>query len=462
MRPGRVGLRLLTQKTKGKTGAKMAKRTTSLVESAILGTSASSVAVVLLTFISGVLIARVLGPEARGEYGTALLVAQTAAAIGALSFFDASILIGRRSERSLSDAMPTLIFAAVAICLFSSALSMGVLSQFQFLFKHVPHGVVYVFTTLIIFANAVTQLFSAVDRSDMRFFGINFARVSSPAAYSLMLLVAWLVLGNGIVLGLVLFLFLASKLPSFVYWIVSYRRAFRGRISWEFAREALTMGLRLHPAFLLTLIAGQFDRIFAVGVWPQDVLGNYFVAYSAVGAGYGVVTSALTMVMFPYLAGVATEHRQARIAQALRLALLLVLATAVGGTLVLPVLIPLLYGAEFMMAVGFSLGLLFALGPGPLRVLVLEAGRSRGLGRPSVEMALVSLAVMVLGYLLTGYTSPRALIAAFGLANLASTIAGARHLISLGDIRLDRSLIPGPADVRFVFDLVGRLRGNGK
>lgn len=440
----------------------MQKRARTQVESAILGTSVSSVGVVVLTFVSGILIARILGPEARGEYGTVLLVAQTAAGIGGLSFYDATILMGRRDQKRLSDFLPTLLIATVAITLFSSALSVGILTQFQSRFTHVPPVTIYIFAALIALANAVTQLFSALDRSDMRFFGINFARISSPAAYSLMLLVAWLALGGGFALGLVLFLFLASKLPAFAYWIVSYRHAFAGKASWPFAREALMTGLRLHGAFVLTLLAGQLDRIFAVGVWPLDVLGNYFVAFSAVGAGYGVLTSALSMVMFPYLAGVAAEHRHARIAQALRLALLLIAATAIVGALVLPVLIPLIYGPQFSLAVGFSLGLLFALGPGPLRVLVLEAGRSRGLGRPSVEMALVSLAVMILGYLVTGYASPGALIAAFGVANLASTVAGARHLIQLGDIRLDRSLIPGPADIRFVFGLVGRLRGNAK
>ena len=68
---------------------------------AILGTSATSFALGLATFISGVVVARALGVEARGEYGALLLVGQVGSILGLLSFFDAAVVrIASRNDIS--------------------------------------------------------------------------------------------------------------------------------------------------------------------------------------------------------------------------------------------------------------------------------------------------------------------------------------------------------------------------
>tara|TARA_R110002126_G_scaffold155833_1_gene302909 strand:- start:12137 stop:13510 length:1374 start_codon:yes stop_codon:yes gene_type:complete len=428
------------------------------VASAFFGTSISSVAVLVFTFISGVLVARVLGPDARGEYGTILLVAQTAAGIGALSFFDAAILIGRRDQKGLSDRLSTLALVAFAITVFSSLAWSATLRWIKLDFEYISPNFAICFAALIIGANATTQLFSAADRSNMRFSGLNFARVSAPATFSFAIILAWLVLDQDLNLNLVLGLFILSKLPSMALWLFRYRNNFRDRVSWSFIQESLMIGLRLHLAFVLTMLAAQLDRMFAVGVWPLDLLGYYFVAFSAVGAGYGVLTASLTTVLFPYLVGIRSEERSDRISQALRLSFFLVILTVLSGALLLPHLVPLLYGAEFSQAVELSIGLLFALAPSPIRIIVLEAGRSLGVGRPSADMALASFAVMLAGFMATGYTTPTALILFFGLSNVASTLAGARHLLINGDIRLDRSLLPGRGDLELVRSMLNRIK----
>ena len=347
---------------------------------AFLGTSLSSVAVALLTFFSGVLIARALGPEARADYGTVLLIGQTLATLGCLSFFDGAIVRLRDEPGLLGSALPSMLFVGLAISCISAgvafvALSLGGIS---------PEGMtsprVLTIAALIILDTMLWQCFSAAERSRMDFFLVNISRVIGPAIFSLLIVIAWLVQDGDLSAYLVLMLFVLAKLPVLAIWMIRYVRHIVGPLSWSFIRDTGRIGLKLHMAIAVGAIAAQLDRLIAIGAWTTDLLGQYFVAYSAVGAGYGVITTAINTVLFPYLAGMEAEKRQERAHLIIRLTILISLATVLVGLCVLPFAIPLLYGADYLAATPMAMGLLGALAVLPLRAVVLEAGRSLGKG----------------------------------------------------------------------------------
>jgi len=411
----------------------------------------SSTLAVLFTFVSGVLVARVLGPADRGEYGTILLIAQTISGIAALSFFDAALLIARRERVRLREKMTTLVLSALAIGLMTSLMTAFMLPFFELPITAVSWNFTLIFIVLMILANLMTVMFSASDRSEMLFMGSNFARTSSAGFFALAVATVWLLLGSGLAPSLILILFMGSKIPSLALWFHTYRKDFYHSLDHRFAKDSLTTGLSLHLAIVLTLIAGPIDRLFAVGAWSQEMLGNYFVAFSAAGAGFGVITSAITTVFFPFLSGIARSERCEKITQILRLTFIATCGLVAIGTPVLPVLVPLVYGAEFTQAAGMSVGLLFALSTQPLRIIILEASRSLGLGRPAVDMAISSIAVMFIGCGVTGYSTPASIIWAFGLSNLVSTIVGLYHLTRQGDIEINSSLVPKFSDFVFLW-----------
>ena len=421
---------------------------------AFLGTSLSSVAVALLTFVSGVLIARALGPEARADYGTVLLIGQTVATLGCLSFFDGAIVRLRAEPGLLGSALPSMLFAGLAISGISAGAAFVVLSLGGIGPEGMTPARVLTIAALIILDTMLWQCFSAAERSRMDFFLVNLSRVLSPAAFSLLVAVAWIVQGGDLSAWLVLLLFLLSRLPVLVVWSLRYARQIVGPLSWSFLCDTGRIGLKLHMAIAVGAIAGQLDRLIAIGAWPKELLGQYFVAFSAVGAGYGVITTAINTVLFPYLAGMAAAERQERVHLILRLTVLISGATVLAGLCILPFAIPLLYGADYLAATPMAMGLLGALAVVPIRAVVLEAGRSLGKGRPSVEMALVSIAVMMGLYGLTGFTTPTQLIVSLGLANLLSMLAGARHLVRDGVIRPGGHLLPGIADVRRLLSIL--------
>lgn len=429
----------------------------SSLSSALLSTSASSGTVVLFTFLSGVLIARVLGPVERGEYGTIILIGQTVGGLATLSFFDATLLMARRKQMRLAQMMMTLIISALAIGIVMSLITALLVPFLDLPITKVSLEFTIIFIVLMIFTNLFSIMFSAADRSEMLFAGSNFARVSSAAFFALAVATAWHMMGSGLALSLILIVFILAKIPSFVFWLYTYRKDYSGPLSFGFAKVALVTGLRLHLAIIPTLIAGPLDRLFAAANWSQDMLGNYFVAFSAVGVGYGVVTSALTTVFFPFFSSMELSERPEKISQTLRLTFIFICGIVAVGTIILPFLVPFVYGAAYSQAAGMSIGLIFALAPQPLRIIILEASRSLGLGRPAVEMAIWSIAIMLIGYGMTGYSTPASIILAFGLSNVVSSIVGAYHLYRQGDLKIDANLIPNIGDVALLWSMIVRI-----
>ncbi len=428
---------------------------------AFIGTSASSVLVALFTFASGVLIARALGPAARGEYGAVILLAQLAATIGCLSFFDGAIVVLRAGAERLRPLLPGM--AAAALCLWAA--TSAVLVAVLWLAGPGRGGLTFgqgaLFSVLIVLEYLAAQLFSAAERSQMRFGLVNLSRVAGPAILCLLLGAVLLAGPERAGLPLVLSLLLLSRLPVLLVWLARYGGALAGAPRRSFVAASGWTGLRLHPALVLGALAGQMDRLIAVAIWPADLLGQYFVASAAVGAGYGVISTAMSIVLLPYLAGLDRAARRARIAQVVRMTLLASAGAVAAGAAILPAAVPLLFGAGFAPAAGLSLGLLAALAPLPLRAVAVEAARARGRFWPPVEIALVSIAVMAAGYALSGYVRPRQLILALGLATLLSALAGFLRLCRDGDLPADRTLLPGRADIARLAALPRRILARG-
>ena len=425
--------------------------------SAFVGTSLSSILVTVLTFLSGVLIARTLGPEGRGDYGAVLLFAQTAAGLGCLSFFDASVVQLQRRGGNLSDMLPTMMVVALTITAIATGSMMVAIPLLDIRLTEISLKFVAAVSLLVIATQIMIQCFSALERSQLNFLMINIERVGAPTVFSLMIVAASLYSGSTLTATLAAMLFVVSKVPIIVVWIIRYKKNLIGHFSWDFTKKTMATGLKFHFAIALGVIASQLDRLIAVAAWPKDLLGHYFVAFSAVGAGYSVITTALNTVLLPYLSSLAAKDRQQKIGQIIRLMLFVTVVTVLAGWLIIPQVLPLLYGAAYTPAVDLALWLLFALCILPLRAIVLEAGRSLGKGRSSIEMATTSIATMYAGYLVTGLTTPRMLIAIFGLSHLLSMLVGARHMIKDGDIRLDNSLVPSIEDLYFIRSIFHRL-----
>lgn len=415
---------------------------------ALVGTALSSGLISVVTFISGILLARTLGPELRGIYGSIVVVAQTVCALSTLSFFDAWIIRHSEDGNDAASSLASLLAVSLGVAL---VVLMGSLAAYGFGLFNGPHAIHYAaFIPTLVFITLISESYMAIERARLNFAIINIYRISNPVFFCLFLLLGFYLVGatssyclaaTAAASGLFLF-----------YWIYKFRKNVFQPVDVDLIYRSLVLGLKFHIAFAVNAVAGQIDRLLLIAVWPAAMLGNYFVAYSAVGAGYSLVSSALSITLFPVLVNIHGPERRDKIHQLIRCAIVILIATSIPLAIVLPFLIPIVFGQKFQQAALMAVGLVVPMALTPLRTIVTEAIRSRGGWRPSAEMAITSLLVFAGSYSITHFSSSIILFTTMTVATLAAIAVGARYMVRNGDLRLGRGLVPTIADVRFLAD----------
>ena len=402
-----------------------------------------------LTLAAGVVVARMLGPEDRGTYGTLLLWVQVAAGLGSLSVYDAALVRLREGGAAPGGALPFLCGTGCVMTALAAAVAAasGALSIGHLLF--VGAG-----TALAFALRALT----ALDLAALSFGFLNAERVATPGLFLAAALAVW-ALGGG--LGWLLAAFLAAKLPALA---VKARRA-RAHREMSADPDLAARTLALAPRLLLSsgavMLAGQMPLLAAGLTWDEARLGALFVAHAACGAGLGLAMQALRLTLLPALAGRSAPERRRLTEGLFRIALILGPLGALPVAALAPWLLPLVYGAPFAEAAPLARLLAPSLALLPALTVLHEASRAAGLGRVGAEMGAAALAVWALGWAAGGYAGPPALGLAAALAAAASIAAGLAGLARRGAVSLGPALLPGPADLRRLAALLSRPFGRG-
>jgi O-antigen/teichoic acid export membrane protein len=156
--------------------------------------------------------------------------------------------------------------------------------------------------------------------------------------------------------------YIAASLPSFWLMTVRIRRVGLkiAKIQLDVMKQLLGYGIRSYGIDLLGTLALQVDQVLVVSLLSASAMGSYVVVLS-LSRMLNLFQQSVVMVLFPKAAGHSKEAVLAMTGQAVRIS---GLATAVCGLLVClagPTLLKLLYGAEYVPATS------------ALRILVLEA-----------------------------------------------------------------------------------------
>ncbi|MBL4811870.1 MAG: oligosaccharide flippase family protein [Rhodobacteraceae bacterium] len=424
---------------------------------AMLATSFSSGLIVIVTLLTGIVLAPALGPEGRGDYGSLQFLAQFGITIFSFSFFDALVIrlrargdIGRKAM-SLMLIIVLALFAGVMLVFFGGAKT-GLLEAGR-LNIEMP----FLCLTLLIGVGMLNHGFVAIETSSLEFRRINLERVASPTLF-LVSIVVMAALGEATPFRAVL-AFFVTKLPVAVLRLVDFRRTIFGPINPALAAEVSRLGPKLHLSVAALALASQADRLIIVCLWPADWVGFYFVAFTAAGVGLTLVVQAINLTLLPTLSGLAIAEQSSKVERLFRLGLTSGLCVALAMWVLAPVLVPLVYGQDFAPAAGFVRGLLFSMLLMPVLSIVNIANKARERSWPGIEMALVSVSVFAVGYALSGYTQPWTLFTAMALANIASLLAGLRHLVRAGVVTSVGKLVPEWADFVFLMQTGWRFFG---
>ena len=399
------------------------------------------------TFATGIVLARSLGPHGRGVYGSLFLWALTAANVFA---WGTQMTLAREAAQRPERAR------AVYRTAYRLSLIGGLAGAGTFLAVVVPltlgdrdYPLWMVGVAALIVAFTIPNAFQIqVELGRSRFASYNVVRSLFVAGNALTVAALWLagVRDAGTFLVVLAAMALGASLAAGLTIRPSLLSLPPG--------EAPPVGVTLRrstPLALTMLIAGvaqQSDKLFASALFHPDAIGIYMVA-ATLAQVQGMAGEALAQMFFARGAAVADLKSVDRewLSRRLRQTILLYAVLCGGGLLVLPPLVPLIYGKSFMG----SADLLYVLLPG----LALQGMNRpfeeflRGLNRAATlaRMAIVLIAIMA-GFALAARSAGSIALLPWGVVcgfAVSVTIAGwtlAREM----DLPLARLLLPRLAD----------------
>jgi len=411
---------------------------------------------------TGLLAARILLPEGRGELAAIMLWAGLVAELGSLGLYDALLY---RAASGL--ARPRALFAAMAaftLLLSAALIAIGLVVMLVVFADDRPElRRLALFYLAGYLPSYLAALFvAALFQGRIEMLAWNVVRALVPAAY-LVAIGAALLVGFPDVGGFA-WAFVAAHVASTALGLaLAARRGWIGfSAQWSELRALLAYGIKVHVGELLNTVRQRLDQAL-VSLWlPASDLGLYVVALTVANAPQ-ILVHTIANVAFPKVSQQATAAgklvvfgRYFRFAMATTLATVALLAGLSGS------LVPLLFGAPFAPAVPVIYILLLGALPFAAKLMFIQAlkawNRSLLISRAELYgliVAAVALALLLPRFGLAG--AAWSLVAAQFIAAAAMALSMTRDLgLGLGSL-----CRPTADDWRIAVEFAQRLAGRG-
>jgi O-antigen/teichoic acid export membrane protein len=356
-------------------------------------TIATRVVVLVIGAVTGLVLARVLLPEGRGEYAALVALAGTALAFGHLSVGQAQTALWspRQVAAFTANSVPLGLLTGTA------AASLAAVAVFALGPSIVPVPSV----GLLALALAATPVgmvalfLSGTLVLDNGLRAVNRAALIAAVAQCVPLLV--LVAAHRLSVAAVMLIWLLAQVVNLtVLWTAG--RPARERCDRSLARRCVTVGLRHHVGFVALFLLQRIDILTLNALRPPADVGRYAVAVMVIELAR-LPADALAQAVTPQQASDDHDAAAAVTARTVRVSALLGAGSALALCAAAPWLLPLAYGAAFAGAVP----IVFALAPG---LVARAATRPIGLyllrrDRPWLSIAppVASLGVAVAAHL---------------------------------------------------------------
>ena len=417
----------------------------------------SRVATIGITFVSGVLIARLLGPEGKGILAAIAIYPTLIISIAEMGVRQAAIYHLGKKIHPERDVIGTVMFLLLFSSLFGVALCAGIYffidsADFTPLLivlalAGIPLSLGITFSQGILLGKEQIGKFSTVSwmAQFFRLFGI--------------LLFVWL-LGWGVAGEMVGSLVTGSAMVAYTFWLVARHATLSFRFVPSLIKELLSLGFTYAFALFVISLNYKVDIVILERLVPKDDIGQYTLGVNLAELLWQL-PSALGIVVFSRSANAKDPKVFTQsVVKLLRITLIVAVVGALGLGLVANFFIPFVYGEAFRP----SVGVLRLLLPGIVafslfKVLNVDlAGR----GRPMISLYAVGPAVLlnvVLNFILVPrYNISGAAIAStisYTVAVITYTFVYAREVeMPLSDVlRYKRS------DFDFVNKLLAKVPG---
>ncbi len=391
-----------------------------------LSTSAANLLVLLLGMVSGIMSARLLGPEGRGElaiisYFPTLMGTFCCLAVPqGLSFF-----ISRGPERASEIAAAGLRIAILlGLC---GALGFALAAPYTLAEdnRHLARAVTL--ACLVAPTMVLNPFMAAIFQGMHRFSWVNGMQIVVAGGYVFFILGFWWT--NFISpLGFFFASIILQILTNSIYaWRLGLT-ALKSRVPWKTYRDCMLQGLKFFMPVLAVTLFAMSDRAILMHTTTLEEIGYYSIAFSL---AYPLVVAAGSFVQigFVEMAGAVDALASAGLmAKRFHMSQAVLAASAL---ILLPLAYPVIrygFGEKFLPALPATYVMVGAMSLQALNQVLDNNFRGRDLAWPGVAASLGALAcVLILGSLWT----PKGGAAGFGLAFLCAQGVGFTILVFL-------------------------------
>lgn len=364
-------------------------------------TSATNVAIIGLGAIAGVIVARALGPHDRGVYAIATVAPTFIGIVGTFGVEEAIVYLAGRTDDQ--RAVGRMIWGSLALALVMGGIASAISVAFQLVLFWRPglgvSEVLFIMAACQPLQYVLIQVSLAHLRAQARYSAWNFLRLLVSLVYLAgMVIVASL--GTLTVDGAVLCFIMANVaiLLSSVIVICLSRRPAMSRAD---IKSMLSYGWKNHLVTVQTYANQQLDQVFLAAMVPAVRLGQYAIAvtYASAGLSLGLAPA---LQMYSHFSRQEKPDRAAYRRLLMRTFILLTASCAVAGALA-PIIIPMVFGKGYEMAV--EPALILILSSPILSLSAMFSAIWKSAGKP-----LVAAKAQGVGLVLTLITLPAAII----------------------------------------------------
>jgi O-antigen/teichoic acid export membrane protein len=365
----------------------------------LMSTGATDALLLALATISGILVARLLGPAGRGELAVAILWPSVLAAMGSLGLREAFTYEVAKTP----SLRAKLTGHAILLALGQSILLVGLgFVLIPWLTRSQPPEVTQAALAFLWFipANLLAAYALGLLQGELAITIFNMIRLSVNVAYLAAVLILW-GLGEMTVWNVTLGLLIANFITaSFAVISVLAKYGVRWSMDRVLTRRLFSYGVRNHAGNLSSLLNQRMDQMLMALLLAPVQLGWYTAAVNISGLAR-LGSGAFGTLVFPKVAA-TDQSEQRRVTRSYsRLNATITTASGLALMAAIPILVPLLYGPEYRPSVLSAEILTVAavfVGIGQA-----WAGTLRGLGHPMepAKAEMIALIVTVVGLALT-------------------------------------------------------------
>lgn len=343
----------------------------------------------------GVLSARYLGVENRGILAAIIYWPHFIAGIASLGLNEGIVISTAKSGSTATLRTTTFALSIVLSCIVGT---IGLLSMPLLLGENRQDYLYFAQIYLLLFLpfTFLAQNFLAIDQGELSFRRFNTQRILEAVAYPLLLLVFWYT-GHLTVTNAAISILSGTAIIAIMR-VWNVKSSLLKYPSWKEAKRLLSISIRIHLVNLVGIISAQVDKMVLVLFASNIELGLYVVATTAAGSVIALFTQTYINIMLPTAAQYknATDSIQ-EVIPPLRLLIGIIILSTVLLAFVIPFLIRLVYGIEFIMAGSYAQILLFAFALVGIKKALVYLLRAWKKNRPAVYGESLTALVLVSG-----------------------------------------------------------------